>query len=518
MLDLVNYVPSEDLAVRKICEPCLGDSTILAEIVRRLSASCRTHGRDLGEAYEAVMAFDVDGARIQAARLMVADALIADGWHAQTAIWMAGSWINQTDYLMVDKSTDLDWVVSRPPYAAFNHITTERYEACKKEHPCLDSRKDAYVAFMEHGLRSLRPGGKMIMLTPKRWMGSFSARKLREKLNTSSSVDLLLDLTEAEVFDRRPTDVNPMLVMVSNRTMGSPVVGSVKRYYSAKEARVLSAWFNGTYRRLDASTVDVRRLDTWEYGRVRRWRFEAPNRAIMRLHSANTRIRYLEKTMITVGIHSGLDQAFLVGPESTIEPDRLLPMVMTSDVKTGKLLYSGTQLVNTWRDTDQLVDLADYPRMAEHLEDFREQLAARKRDRAIAGWYRTGENPHVGPAGRPKLLLPRLCSRLWPIHDSVGLYPHCNFLYITSGLLDLEALGGILISRLVDRLMHDHCEVGRGGTIRLSVETISCLPIPAPETISPEDSALLVKAFRAGDVSLATEVVERLYGIKHDEY
>lgn len=358
----------------------------------------------------------------------------------------------------------------------------------------------------------------MIMLTPKRWMGSFSARKLREKLNATASIDLLLDLTEADVFDRRPTDVNPMLVMISNRPMGSPVIGSVQRHYSAKEGRALSGWFNGTHRRLDAPTVDVRRFDRWEFDRVRRWRFEAPNRAIMRLHAENSRIRYLEKTSVTVGIHTGLDQAFLVGPESTIEPDRLLPMAMTSDIKTGTLVYSGTQLVNTWRDAEQLVDLADYPHLAEHLEGFQEQLAARKRDRSTAGWYRTGENPHVGPAGRPKLLLPRLCSRLWPIHDSVGLYPHCNFLYITSGLLDLESLGGLLISRLVDRLMHDHCEVGRGGTIRLSVETLLCLPIPAPETIAPEDSALLAEAFRASDVPLATEVAERLYGIKPDEY
>src|SRR5437763_1963961 len=104
MLDLAGYVPAEDLVQRRIVEPAVGDGSILGAIVQRLSESCHAHGRDIGEAYDSLVAYDVDASKVREARLMVVDLLLAEGWLAQVAVWVAASWIRHADYLLVDKS------------------------------------------------------------------------------------------------------------------------------------------------------------------------------------------------------------------------------------------------------------------------------------------------------------------------------------------------------------------------------------------------------------------------------
>jgi adenine-specific DNA-methyltransferase len=60
ILDLVGYRPEADLAAMVAVEPAAGEGAFLMPMVRRLLASLELHGRSLGEAKRALLAYEVD--------------------------------------------------------------------------------------------------------------------------------------------------------------------------------------------------------------------------------------------------------------------------------------------------------------------------------------------------------------------------------------------------------------------------------------------------------------------------
>ena len=69
-------------------------------------------------------------------------------------------------------------------------------------------------------------------------------------------------------------------------------------------------------------------------------------------------------TRVGIGVASGADSVYLTDDTDVVEPDRLLPLLMTRDTATGEAKWSGTHLVNPWED-GRLVDLDDFPRLAD---------------------------------------------------------------------------------------------------------------------------------------------------------
>jgi adenine-specific DNA-methyltransferase len=517
MLDLAGYFPAEDLVQRRIVEPAVGDGSILGAIVQRLSESCHAHGRDIGEAYDSLVAYDVDASRVREARLMVVDLLLAEGWLAQVAVWVAASWIRHADYLLVDKSVGVDHVICRPPYAAFNHIPQRLYDAYRASHRCLTARSDAYIAFMEHGLGTLGRDGNLIMILPTNWLGSHSAGNIRQKIHNAYAIDLLLNLTEADVYDRRISGLNPMICLLRNGTPKTPIVAEAGRDYYHPDGQTLEAWIKGTDSTLEAPNISAHRLTHWTYAPERRWRFRPPNMALNRIHKQHPRLGSHPGIKVSHGIRTGMDTAFQATATDPIEPDRLLPMAVTGDIKSGNLVWQGTHLVSPWDAQGNLVRLEDYPLMADWFGRHREILASR---RAIRGdvWYRTNDQVDQSLAGRVKLLLPKMSHRLMPLLDDIGLYPHFHFCYVVSDSWDLGALGGLLLSRIANQLIREHCHVGRGGSLHIRSGALSSLPIPDWQQVSAGDAELLGHAFYTGSVEVATVVAERLYGVEPDEY
>lgn len=517
MLDLCGYDQSQDLVLRRIVEPAVGDGAILGAIVQRLSASCREHGHDIGEAYDSLVAYDVDASKVREARLVVVDLLLADGWPAQVAVWLAASWVRHGDYLLVDRSVGVDHIVCRPPYAAFNHISQRLYTTYRSTHPCLDSRSDAYIAFIEHGLQTLGRGGSLVTIIPTNWLGSHSGGKLRSKIYNGYAMDLLLDLTEADVFNRRISGLTPMICVLRNGLQQSPVVAEAKRNYYHPDGKQLHTWLEGTENTLDAPNISAHRLTHWPYSPERRWRFRPSNPALIRLHHQHPRLGSHPGIKVGHGIRTGMDEAFIATATDPIEPERLLPIATTSDIKEGHLAWQGRQLVNPWDDQGQLVKLEAHPLMADWLGRHRQVLAER---RAIGDdlWYRTNDEFDQVVSGRSKLLLPKICHRLLPLHDNIGLCPHFHFCYIVSDSWSLEALGGLLLSRVANQLIREHCQAGRGGSLHIRAGALSSMPIPAWSDVPIAEVGMLELAFRAGDVELASLVADRLYGIKPSEY
>jgi len=218
-------------------------------------------------------------------------------------------------------------------------------------------------------------------------------------------------------------------------------------------------------------------------------------------------------TRVGIGVASGADSVFLTTDANLVEPDRLLPLLMTSDTNGGAADWSGTYLVNPWRD-GRLVDLAEHPRLRSYLEAHgstvrRRHVAVNNPDR----WFRTIDRVEPGLLERDKILIPELKAYLQPVLDRGTTYPHHGLYFVTSERWDLEVLGGILLSHIAELFVATYCVKMRGGCYRFQAQYLRRIRVPDISTVGKRDQAALKRAFRTRDRAAASAIAGRLYGV-----
>lgn len=68
ILDLAGYTSERDIAAGVAVEPSCGAGAFLVPMVERLARSCAAHGRALGEAAGALVAYDIAERNVDLAR------------------------------------------------------------------------------------------------------------------------------------------------------------------------------------------------------------------------------------------------------------------------------------------------------------------------------------------------------------------------------------------------------------------------------------------------------------------
>lgn len=203
---------------------------------------------------------------------------------------------------------------------------------------------------------------------------------------------------------------------------------------------------------------------------------------------------------IGVGVATGADAVFAVRDPRGIEEDRLLPLLSARDVASGKIAWSGTQLVNPWSDTGELVDLGDYPGLAGYLRTHERVL----RGRHVAAkrpltWWRTIDKVTPKLASRPKLVLPDLKDRIQPVLDDGRFYPHHNLYYMVSDSWDPRVLGGLLMSNVAGLFVESYSVRMANGYLRNSAQYLRRIRVPEPQSVTPSLATRLATAFEEND-------------------
>jgi hypothetical protein len=141
----------------------------------------------------------------------------------------------------------------------------------------------------------------------------------------------------------------------------------------------------------------------------------------------------LTGTKIGIGVATGADRVFITTNPDQVEPDRVVPLAMTADTRQGVLQWSGHYLINPWRNSRGLVDLAAYPRLRAFLESRKGELERRHISRRRpADWYRTIDPVQYELIRRHKLYFPDMKLASNPVLDRGETYPHHNLYYLTS--------------------------------------------------------------------------------------
>lgn len=514
ILDLVGYTPDRDLGAMVLVEPSCGTGAFLVPVVERLIASCVTHERDLESIGGAIRAFDLLEANAERARKACADLLARAGLDVAAGQHMASSWVGTGDFLLTaGLDVEADFVVGNPPYVRLENVAPAVMNAYRAVCPTMRGRADIYVGFIERGLQLLRSGGVLSFICADRWMRNQYGADLRELVTSSYAVEAVISMHGVDAFE---DDVSayPAVVVLRNGPQGSAAVVEAEEAFRPSDARRVTRWATrGRQRAVSHPSFEATRVDGWFTGRDL-WP-SGPPRALATLADLESRFPPLQDpatgTRVGIGLATGCDDVFITSDPHLVEPDRLLPLLRTSDLAEGTVAWRGRHLVNPWGE-DGLVDLAEHPRLAEHLRTHGSRLRARyvARQRPAA-WYRTIDRVDTALVDRPKLLLPDIKAAAHPVLDEGGFYPHHNLYHVTSDAWDLEVLGGLLLSDVTNLFVGAYCVRMRGGAFRFQAQYLRRVRVPHPGSITAAAARSLRDAFAERDVERATGTARRIY-------
>lgn len=519
ILDLAGYRPHDDLAERYVVEPSAGEGAFLVPIVQRLLESLTKHGRPLLDARNSIRAYELDAsAASRAVRLATAE-LAAHGASPLEARRLAEGWVTVGDYLTEsprDRRADL--VAGNPPYIRYDDIPGEALESYRRMYPTMVGRGDIYVGFIEAGLRQLTDGGLLGFICADRWMRSAYGAQLRHLISSGFAVEAVIEMHDAPAFEDEVA-AYPAVVLIRRATQRSLLVASASSEAGPLAggrslADALIAQADG--RRPAVPGFTAATVERWFSG-TSPWPALEPRKlsVLQRLEAQFPPLEdKLTGTKVGIGIATGADRFFITTDQDLVEPDRLVPLAMTADTRSGTLQWSGHYLVNPWATGGGLVDLEVYPRLCDYLHEREPELRRRHiAQRVPRYWYRTIDPLDHKLTSRPKLYFPDMKLASNPVLDHGDTYPHHNLYYITSESWDLEVLGGLLLSRVAQLFVEAYCVKMRGGTLRFQAQYLRRIKVPDPATLDPDTCARLRSAFRARDANAATAAAIEAYGV-----
>jgi len=518
ILDLCGYTSTRDLAAMRLVDPACGDGAFVLPVLDRLIESCQIAGRPLTDLEDAVRAFDLQFRHVETLRSLVASRLAEAGLSNPEAQAIAELWVTHADFLRVwHEPESVDFVVGNPPYIRPEDLTPELLEEYRATCRTMSGRADIYIGFFEFGLRLLAHDGVLGFICADRWMRNAYGHRLREFISTRFSVEAVVEMHDVDAFAEKVA-AYPAVTVIKHRKQRPPMIAVTSADFDEGPATALVQWSRDNTEASEpaqlTSGTAVARLPRWFEGSAS-WPTGSPER-LQLLDRLENRFEPIEShgTRVGIGVATGADSIFITDDPSVAEPDQLVPLLMTSDIKSGSVDWQGRYLVNPWAGKGKLVDLDDYPKLRQHYVAHRDELQGRYVARKNGSdWYRTIDPVHRNLIPQPKLLFPDMKMVSHPVLDEGGFYPHHNLYYVTSTEWDLAVLGGLLLSGVAQFFIESYAVRMRGGTLRFQAQYLRRIRVPSPASLNTAMREALAAAFLARDAQKATELALAAYGI-----
>jgi hypothetical protein len=514
VLDLAGYVPERRLAELVALEPSAGDGAFLSAMVRRLVESCERHGIPLTKADRAIQAFEIDPEAAERAVGVVCETLKQLRVPAATAAKLARQWIRTGDFLEASLCFPIaDFVIGNPPYIRLEEIPASKAAFYRSGFSAMRGRADIYVAFYQAALLQLKPGGVCAYICADRWMLNDYGSALREFITTEGyNVRHVIEAHDGPAFE---TEVSayPAVTIIAREKQGPVTVSKALPGIENEKTQTLVQSITSLG---SSPRIKTARFPDWFHG-TEPWPCSLPEALKLLKHLEATCLPLeckIAGTKIGIGVATGADKVFITAKKPEIEPDRILPLALASDLKNGKVQWSGHCMANPW-NAKGLVDLAEYPRLKQHLKPHHELLSGRhtaKKDRA-ENWHKTIDRVNLALVKKHKLYIADIKDRLLPALDTGKTYPQHNLYWITSDTWDLKVLGALLMSAVGEFFIHCYGVRMRGGYLRFQAQYLRRMRVPDPKSISPKLAETLRHAFDTQDFELATKAALEAYGI-----
>ncbi|MGV1098874.1 Eco57I restriction-modification methylase domain-containing protein [Thiovibrio sp. JS02] len=518
ILDLVGYIASEPLHLRRILEPSFGKGDFLLPIVDRLLAAWRMHDGNAStagiELKEAIRAVELHRETFASTRRAVINRLKKEGLSASVASELAGRWLIQGDFLLEQQSTCFDFVVGNPPYVRQELIPAPLLSEYRRRYQTMYDRADLYIPFIERSLSLLADGGTLGFICADRWMKNRYGKLLREYIARGFHLKAYVDMMDTNAFHSEVSAYPAITVISKSKTSGTRIAHRPKI-----EKKLLASLVADINSDIPSKDSSVREMIGVVNG-SEPWLLESPDQMSL-IRRIESRFPALEHAgcKVGIGVATGADKAFIGDFESLdVEPDRKLPLVATRDIRSGEVIWRGQGVINPFAADGSLVDLRDYPRLASYLEARKVIIAKRHcAQKAPSNWYRTIDRIWPKLTRKPKLLIPDIKGEAHIVFEPGKLYPHHNLYYVVSDMWDLRALQAVLLSSIAKLFMATYSTKMRGGYLRFQAQYLRRIRIPFWREVSENLRQELIHAANIRDLDACNRAVFKLYELSQEE-
>jgi hypothetical protein len=411
----------------------------------------------------------------------------------------------------------LDLVVGNPPYVRQELIPPALLSEYRNRYQTMYDRADLYIPFIERSLRALKPGGVLGFICADRWMKNRYGGPLRAMIARDFHLRTYVDLSNAPAFHSDVAAYAAVTIIgrekaAITRTASHPEITAPALAHLSRALRFSADAIQlPTVREVCNVTAgaDPWILDSYSQMAVLR-RLEA---AFPTLEEAGCKVG--------IGVATGADKAF-IGPfaELDVEDDRKVPLVMTRDIQSGRIVWLGQGVINPFNDGhgSGLVKLEDYPRLSRYVQARKDTIAQRHvAQKTPTQWYRTIDRITPSLTHTPKLLIPDIKGNAQIVYDEGRFYPHHNLYYVTSGTWDLQALQAVLLSSVGRLFVASYSTRMRGGFLRFQAQYLRRIRLPHWHEVSEPLRGELKAAAQALDIEACNRAAFSLYALTSAE-
>jgi SAM-dependent methyltransferase len=365
--------------------------------------------------------------------------------------------IRNADFL-TSSDERFDFIIGNPPYVPITDLSILERTTYRNEYLTAKGRFDLYLLFFEQALRLLKPDGRLVFITPEKFLYVDTARPLREIL-------LRNQIEELHFLDER--------------TFGDlvtyPIISTVVARYSQESTLVIS-------RESGVMSVSFENAGSW-----------IP--AILGSeHRTASAVLADACIRISCGVATGADSVYVMRDQDIPEQLRQFayPTISGRQITEGIELQTRSSILVPYDDTGQLLPEWRLGELRAYLAD--ESRAARLQRRTCAAykpWYAFHENPPMLDVLRPKLLCKDITAKPFFIPDyDGGIIPRHSVYYIVPRDPScLDELARHMNSPASIEWLQMHCQRAAKGFLRLQSQVLKRLPIPTA----------LVRAIADGD-------------------
>jgi tRNA1(Val) A37 N6-methylase TrmN6 len=520
ILDLAGYDPMRKLVSKRILEPSCGHGEFVVAIVDRLMVSFQRYCGSMAavddELRNAIRAVETHEESVRETRVRVADQLVGHGVGLAQAKRLATAWIVSGDFLLADLPGSFDFVVGNPPYVRQELIPDDLLAIYRQRYATLYNRADLYVPFIERGLRLLSKEGKLCYICSDRWMKCAYGKPLRAMIAKGFHLDAFVDMVDTPAFQ---SDViaYPAITLLSR--LRPEHNGTLAAYRPAIDRITLRPLARALLRMDIAAPAGVQHLECVVDGH-HPWLLDSHARlAVVRKLEGCFPLLEEAGCKVGIGVATGCDRAYIGDFDGLdVEPERKLPLVMAGDIRSGRIAWSGSGIVNPFEQGGALASLEHYPKFGRFIRARADLLKARNvAKRSGEGWYRTIDRIWHDLTTTPKLLIPDIKGDANVVFDEGRFYPHHNLYWVTSSTWELRALQCVLRSAVTKAFVATYCVKMAGGFLRFQAQYLRRIRIPQWITVGASQRRALASAAKSLDQSAIDCAVFDLYGVSARE-
>ncbi|GEA59609.1 Eco57I restriction-modification methylase domain-containing protein [Vibrio comitans] len=504
MLDVVEVCDALFNPSSKILEPSCGQGEFVIALTKKLVNKVSTLQQVPAYDYFVgkIFAFDISSVNIAVAKQKVRNELVKI-FSTEEAHTIADSWFYCEDFLLWESAVKFTHVVGNPPYVRIENIPSLLLEEYRANFVTMTDRADLYVAFYEKSLELLVDGGQLIYICTDRWMKNRYGRNLRNLIHKSYNLRMILDLYGQRAFQSEVLTYPAITLIEKSRQSETLLIHGVG-VDDLSATSTLKLMKDRSKESLSLHRNDVVKKDfPWLLG---------GSDEINLIQRLEARFPCIEDVgcNVSIGVATGNNKVFVIDDGCLVEDSRRVPMITAADIRSGELSASGKFMINTF-DENGVIDLAEYPRLEEYLNEHFEVLSTRHvAKKKPENWFRTIDRLHADKAQSEKLLIPDIKSRLTVIHDTLGLQPNNSIYYIISKYWDMRALKLVLESGVGQLFIENYSTKVSGGNLRFQAQHLRRIRLPSWNSLTSELQEQLIESSLNNGQNI-TQLMAELY-------